>query len=375
MPRFAAVHWFVLGLVCASPSGVANNADQQQLKQLSEQIKRHQTALSQGQVKKDNQLKALRQSEKAVQESTVALRTSSEQLALAEQNLSQLARQQQALQQQRLQQQQELANQLRGAWMTGNHDSTALLLRKQDPKMRERIQIYYQYLNNARIQAITDVQSTESELASNTEQQQQWRNQQAALVALHQQQQAQLQKDIDQRARALAELQTDLQQQQQQLAQMQEDRDILAAAIDQALQVLQQDNDYSGLSRNNRLPWPMKARLSKGFGSHRQGQLSWDGWLFAGPSGQEITAVGDGRVIFADWLRGFGLVVVVDHGKDYLSLYGHAQALLKEVGDPVSSGEILALSGNSGGVDTPGLYFEIRHRGRAVDPKHFLTKS
>ncbi|WP_298440839.1 peptidoglycan DD-metalloendopeptidase family protein [uncultured Ferrimonas sp.] len=366
-----------LWLPMALPAYASDNVEQQQqqLQQLTKQIQRQQTALSQGQVKKNKQLKALRRSEKAVGGSTSALRQSAAKLAAAEQQLSKLQQQQTELERTRQAQQDTLATQLRSAWMSGNNDSAAVLLSNDDPAQLERMMVYYQYFNQARIDAIDAVKVTEQQLTQVALKQQQVRDQQEALHLQRQRQQQQLQKDLAERERALKNLQAQLQQQQQQLNRMQENRDVLAAAIEQALQLLTQSSGYPGLTDKGQLPWPMAARLAQGFGSHRQGQLKWNGWLLAAPSGREVKAIGDGQVIFADWLRGFGLVVVVDHGEEYLSLYGHAQALLKSVGEPVSSGEVLALSGNSGGVDKPGLYFEIRHRGRAVDPKHFLKKS
>ncbi|QIZ78262.1 murein hydrolase activator EnvC family protein [Ferrimonas lipolytica] len=358
-----------------SPSLFADATKQeQQLQQLTEQIQRQQTALSQGQVNKNKQLKALRNSEKAVSNSTKALRQSASKVAAADAQLSKLKAKQTELEQQRQAQQQQLAVQIRSAWMSGNNDGTAILLGNDDPAQLERMMVYYQYLNDARIDAIEVVKSTEIELAEVAQEQQLVRDKQAALHEQRQRQQQQLKKDLAQREAVLKDLQKQLNQQQQQLVNMQENRDVLAAAIEQALQLLAQSQSYNGLSNNGSLPWPIRAKLSKRFGSHRQGQLKWNGWLLTTSSGKEVKAISSGQVIFADWLRGFGLVVVVDHGEEYLSLYGHAQALLKQVGDPVSGGEVLALSGNSGGLDQPGLYFEIRHRGRAIDPKPFLKK-
>ncbi|WP_035387197.1 murein hydrolase activator EnvC family protein [Ferrimonas senticii] len=381
MPTYRWVNPLVAALlssaVAVAMPVAADDVEQQQrqLDKITEQIKRQQSALSKGQVNRDKQLKALRKSEKAVSNSTQQLRDSNRQLQQAETKLKQLQQQQTALEKQRQQEQQQLAQQLRGAFMSGNSDSGALLLGGDNPADLDRMLVYYQYLNDARIGAIDKVKATEAQLQQVAQQQQQVRDQQAALVQQQQRQQQQLKRDLDQRQLALDDLQQQLQQQQRQLAQLQGNRDTLAAAIDQALQLLQRNNNYPGLKANGSQPWPLSARISKAFGSHRQGQLTWNGWLMAAPAGREVQAIADGQVIFADWLRGYGLVVVVDHGEEFLSLYGHAQALLKQVGDPVSGGEVLALSGNSGGVEQPGLYFEIRHRGRAVDPKRYLSKS
>ena len=108
------------------------------------------------------------------------------------------------------------------------------------------------------------------------------------------------------------------------------------------------------------------------FGRIRQGQIKWKGIIIKGQLGSPIIAVHQGKVLYADWLRGFGLVTVVDHGDGYMSLYGHNQALLKQAGDNVDAGETIALLGQSGGQNYPNLYFEIRHKGQPVNPSSWL---
>jgi septal ring factor EnvC (AmiA/AmiB activator) len=98
------------------------------------------------------------------------------------------------------------------------------------------------------------------------------------------------------------------------------------------------------------------------------GELRWDGVLISAPEGQEVRAVHHGRVAFADWLRGFGLLLIIDHGDGYMTLYGHNQSLFKETGEWVEAGEPVALVGTSGGRARAGVYFGIRHQGRPVDP-------
>jgi septal ring factor EnvC (AmiA/AmiB activator) len=122
--------------------------------------------------------------------------------------------------------------------------------------------------------------------------------------------------------------------------------------------------------RRGHLPWPLlEGRLRASFGSSKEGsELTLDGVLLAANEGEEVRAVYDGRVVYADWLRGFGMLLVIDHGDGYMSLYGHNETLLKEVGEWVAAGEVIALSGNSGGRDEPVLYFAIRRNGEPLDP-------
>lgn len=120
------------------------------------------------------------------------------------------------------------------------------------------------------------------------------------------------------------------------------------------------------------LPWPARATVAHAFGSVRAASLSWQGWLMVGEEGTPVRAIHPGRVVFADYLGGQGLLLIIDHGDGYLSLYAHNQALLKRIGDAVERGEVVARIGNTGGVGRSALYFEIRHGGEAIDPRSWL---
>ena len=125
-----------------------------------------------------------------------------------------------------------------------------------------------------------------------------------------------------------------------------------------------------GLSKLKRkLNWPVRGRIQHSFGTKKQGYLKWKGVFLSAPIGRQVKTVHSGTILFSDWLKGYGLVSVVDHGDGYMSLYGHNQALLKSVGDRVEAGEPIALIGQSGGQTQSGLYFEIRHAGKAMNPK------
>ncbi|MGB6452473.1 MAG: peptidoglycan DD-metalloendopeptidase family protein, partial [Steroidobacteraceae bacterium] len=117
------------------------------------------------------------------------------------------------------------------------------------------------------------------------------------------------------------------------------------------------------------LAWPVAGRVAASFGQDRAGGLKWDGLLIDTARGAQVRAIYQGRVIFADWLPGLGLLLVIDHGNGYLSLYGHNERLYKKVGDQVAAGDSIAAAGDSGGSPRPELYFEIRKGDRPVDPR------
>jgi septal ring factor EnvC (AmiA/AmiB activator) len=126
-------------------------------------------------------------------------------------------------------------------------------------------------------------------------------------------------------------------------------------------------------SLRGQLRLPVRGELLAKYGSKRSDGPAWKGLFIGTPEGTEIRAIAPGRVVFADWLRGFGNLIIVDHGDQYLSIYGYNQAILKRSGDAVGMGEVIASAGNSGGLGQSGLYFELRHQGRAFDPLDWIS--
>lgn len=133
-------------------------------------------------------------------------------------------------------------------------------------------------------------------------------------------------------------------------------------------------NGYSGLKTNGSLRWPVQGPILISYGSPRTAELKWKGTLIGASEGTQVKAVAPGQVVYADWLDGFGMLLVIDHGRGYMSLYGHNQSLLRQVGQNVEQGEPVALVGDSGGQDRPGLYFEIRYQGEAINPTKWLAR-
>ena len=123
------------------------------------------------------------------------------------------------------------------------------------------------------------------------------------------------------------------------------------------------------------LEWPTRGRLTTLYGALKAVGLKWDGVIISAPEGQEVKSIHHGRVAFADWLRGFGLLLIIDHGDGYMTLYGHNQSLFKEIGEWVKPGETVALVGRSGGKGSAGVYFGIRYNGRPVNPQSWCRKA
>jgi septal ring factor EnvC (AmiA/AmiB activator) len=157
---------------------------------------------------------------------------------------------------------------------------------------------------------------------------------------------------------------------QQQLNKLKAEENNLTQALNKLAAMIKAEIDLTGLSKlKNRLSWPVKGKISHSFGTKKQGYLTWKGVLISAPISHQVSTIHNGTVLFSDWLKGYGLLTVVDHGNGYMSLYAHNQTLLKSVGDRVETGEPIALVGQSGGQSSSGLYFEIRHQGKALNPK------
>jgi septal ring factor EnvC (AmiA/AmiB activator) len=267
-----------------------------------------------------------------------------------------------------------LAKQIRSAYMTGNYDFAKMLLNQQDAANFERTITYYQYLNKARKSQIDnfnllvkDLQKVNANLIENQSDLKQLKSKQ-----LEQQQTLTL-NQIN-REKTLLSMQNAIESDEVKIAQLQINEKNLLEALTRAQQKVDKlDITLNGLSDfRGRLLMPAQGNLRKMFGRFRQGQIKWKGVVINGIAGNSVIAIHHAKVLYSDWLRGFGLVTVLDHGDGFMSLYGHNQALLKQAGEVVQAGEAIALLGQSGGQSRPNLYFEIRHKGKPINPVNWL---
>ena len=300
-------------------------------------------------------------------------------LSLTEQGINENRQQQYNLESEnkRLEQQKSklqtlLAGQLKSAYMTGSHDYSKMLLNQEHSATLERTLSYYDYFNKARITQIEALKKIIVQLAENQQSLEQKQQQLNDLFTQQTERLYALKATKEQRQNSLSQLNSALKQTQSAIAYLKENEQTLITMLSQ-LNEQQSESlvpvELIGLrSKKGKLPWPSKGHLKHRFGQRKHAGMNWKGVVIAAKTGDNVKAVQQGQVVFADWLNGFGWVIVVDHGLGYMSLYGHAQTLLKDVGDQVRSGESIALVGQSGGQADPGLYFELRHKGSAVDP-------
>jgi len=264
-----------------------------------------------------------------------------------------------------------LGAQLRSAYVAGRDEWLRVLFNGDDPARVGRRLVYAGYLGRQRAAAAAGVRERlEALRAAETRQSEE----QARLDGLRAElagRVAELDAARSERAAAVAALDRRIAGSRAQADQLRAEADALAelvAELTRALEDLPVDA-APFVARRGRLRWPVDGPVRRDFGDPRaEGRLRWQGLLLSVEPGTEVRAVHHGRVIFADWLPGMGLLAIVEHGEGYLSLYGHNRDLLRDVGDWVDPGDVLAHAGDSGGQNEAGLYFEIRKDGRPVDP-------
>lgn len=369
-----ALSLMVLVLSLGASLGYAQQRDE--LQDLQQQIKRKQQQLEQQLADARALQQQLRADELKIAGTAKALNSTQINLANNRQQQKQLKTEQKSLTAKRQQQQTLLGKQLRSAFTAGNYDYAKMVFNQEEAGKFERVLTYYQYLNKARLEQIEQFRTLVEELVQVNADLLDKQQQLESLQQTQQQQRQTLTGQQESRKQTLTALEKSIDSEAAQIEQLQINEQTLRKAIADAQRAAtQRPAELTGLANlQGKLQKPTKGRMRTLFGKTRQGQVRWKGVLFNGSAGDAVRAVHYGKVLFADWLRGFGLVTVLDHGDGYMSLYGHNQALLIQAGDTVEAGETIALVGQSGGQSSPNLYFEIRHKGEAVNPGKWFRK-
>jgi len=265
-----------------------------------------------------------------------------------------------------------LAQQVRLSYMTGREEFFKLLLSQENPASLGRMMVYYDYFNRARSARIGAVAAELQTLSLLTEQVVEVQGELDSVKSAEQAELAQLQRSRDDRQRLLVELQANVSATGSEIEQLREEErrlQQLLVELGELLAGFPVSSEEPFAQLRGRLAWPVRGRLASDYGQRRgAGPLTWNGVLLESVQGTPVRAIYHGRVAFADWLPGLGLLLIVDHGDGFMSLYGHNETLLKESGDRATPGEVIALVGDSGGRGQPALYFEIRYNGEPVDP-------
>ena len=344
---------------------------QEQIRQVSKSIKRIN-------LKKDVLIERLAVTEKKYGEIIWSLKTLKKQINQKQQRLKALHNEIKAQQIEIDELTKVLAEQIRSAYAMGRQERLKLMLNQQDPARSSRMMVYYGYINRARLEKLQAVKKGMLKLGEleglkilETERLEE-------IATQREIKKQKLAKTKSERNDLLAKLEKDANYQSRQLALLKNDE----KRIKRLIAGFQREMDDFPVDPGpvkpfaklkGRLVWPIKGRLVNRFGSKRA-DSRWDGVLIDAREGTEIRAVSRGRVLYSDWLRGYGLLTIIDHGSGFMSLYAFNQSLYREVGNWVEAGDVIATVGKSGGRRQSGLYFGIRKHGKPVDPVKWCRK-
>ena len=321
------------------------------------------------------------------------------QLATTEKNISRLTRERRSLRQQAEQQQQRLQEleseareltrtldrqrdslmkQIRAAWMEGDAPAIKVLLNEIDPDRIARTMTYYEYLSKDTVGRLEAFRKSLQELRSTQAAAQSARVELARTEEGVAKRQQELKASRQERQQTLAALNADIRNRRGEREELESDRkrlENLLEEVQQAINNIPSPNESQPFaSLRKKLPWPAQGRVLSRYGDrYADGKLRRNGLLIATGDEAEIRAIHYGRVVFANWLRGFGLITIIDHGDGYMTLYGHSSSLFTSPGDWVAAGEPIAQAGRTGGTDSPALYFEVRHNGKPDNPARWLA--
>ena len=366
-----------IALSWAPPLSADNNSEKRaQLKALKSRISALQSELNSKREQRGSAQKALREVETQLGELQRKLRDTNAAIGQQQQQLQSLNQRKLSLRDQQRKQQGLIEQQILAAYQLGQEKKLKMLLNQESPDKLSRTLVYYDYFNKARNEQIQSYLGTIKELdtlAPAIEQKAAELN--ASRDRLNEQKSVLASKQAE-REQTLAALDKQIGSRDQNLKAMQAEQDDLLkllSAIEEEVANISLPESYSPFStRRGKMSWPATGKHLNRFGSNRgDSSLTWNGIEIAANRGSEVKAIHHGRVVFADWLRGAGLLIILDHGDGYMSLYGHNESLLLETGDWVKAGDAIATVGNSGGRQAASLYFEIRKNGQPTNPSRW----
>ncbi|WP_198263250.1 murein hydrolase activator EnvC family protein [sulfur-oxidizing endosymbiont of Gigantopelta aegis] len=370
---------FCLPLSASAETQSKGQLKQQELNQLRQDISALKKQLKQQQSEKSELEQDIQKSEQSIANNARQLFSTQQQIAELNHQLSTLNNNLAQNNRQLITQQQLLSGQLQASYAIGRQEYIKLLLNQQDPATISRIMTYYDYFNEARSQQINKVntllqaivqEKQKISLLSQTLQDKQYQ--------LQQEQRAMQTKQAE-RSALVTLLNQDIVSKDKQLANLNKNKKNLTRLINKLKKALDDipslPTDQPFAKKRGKLYWPAKGKVKKLYDHWRSvGKVKWQGNIISGKEGTPVHTISNGRIAYSDWLRGYGLITIIDHGDGYMSLYGHNQTLLKEVGDWVENNEIIATIGNSGGIKRVGLYFEVRYNGKPSDPSLWCKK-
>jgi septal ring factor EnvC (AmiA/AmiB activator) len=375
----------VVALALSSPPATAQSGDTAkqratELKQLRARIKQLQQELNQTADLRDAEREELQRLDDRIGILVNAVRELDQEQRAQTSRLQKLKGRQRQVQRDLKRQRQGLVRHVRAAYAMGQQEYMKLLLNQDDPAAVGRVMAYYGYLGRARSQQIATTRVSLTELAQLEQQIAERTGELRKLRAAQMDRKRALVEVYTQRSQVLAALDRKVHGQTEEITRLRSAERRLQRLLDQLRTHLADIPGGPASERRFRnakgkLPFPTQGRILVRYGEPKRGrQLRWKGVLVGGDVGQDVISVARGRVAFADWLRGFGLLLILEHGDGYMTLYGHNQGLYAQVGDWVDTGQVIASLGNTGDVPQPGVYFEIRREGQPRDPLGWLRR-
>lgn len=363
----------------ASPPALAAKDPEADLARAKQRIGELQREIRADTQRRDKLSVRLRDSEEQVAAARARLDEARRRVRASDARLRELAAERTANEQRLEQEREALAAQLRAAYAAGQEEQLRLLLSEKDPAALGRMLVYYAYLGRARAGQIGEIETAVARIEALTKEQEAERARLAELEQEREREVAAVQAARREREQALAAVNAQLRSRSAALEKARRDAATLEKLVADLRRALQQaPAPPSGLPFERvrgRLPWPVPGKVVARFGQSRGGGLKWNGVLIAAERGAEVRAPYAGRIAYADWLPGLGLLLVIDHGGGYMTLYGHNEQLYKSVGETVAAGEVIASVGDSGGQARPELYIEVRKGTVAQDPHRWFKRS
>jgi len=358
---------------------------QEQLRELRGKIGALQKRLADTEESKSEAGDALKESERAISDANRSLHELAQHSRALNQRLAELHAEARRGDETLSSQQALLARLLYQQYLSGQAAPLRLLLNREDPNRIARQMHYFGYISRARADFISELRASLARLKELAHETEQKATELAAIAAEQTAQKRRLEQEKRARTLVLTRIAREIRQQQREISTLRRNENRLTRLIEQLGRIIARtpapqrprnerlpdgSGDGSPFERlKGRLSLPVRGELGNRFGSQRSdGGLTWKGLFISARSGEEVKAVAAGRVVFADWLRGFGNLLIIDHGGAYMSLYGNNETLYKRVGEEIRGGDAIATVGNSGGNPDSGLYFELRHQGKPLDP-------
>lgn len=359
--------------LCLAPH-TADAGKQEELKKLRQRIDALQHQLEKSTETRAEAADALRHSEHAISNSNRRLSEISRQRRTASAQLAQLQRRSARVREDMRGLQSRLSTLLYHQYLSGRQAYLQLLLEDSDPDQTARNLEYYRYISRAQAAWLAALRAKLAQLRTLTSEARHKNEELTSLQTDAADQRQALVRERSDRRQVLRRISARIRRQNREMGRLRRNENRLSRLVEKLSHIYRPSGESPFYTLKGKLAMPVKGRVTNRFGQTRpDGRMRWKGWFVRAPEGRAVKAIAGGRVVFSNWLRGFGNLLIVDHGKGYMSLYANNETLYKRVGDTITGGEVIATVGNTGGNQDSGLYFELRHDGKPINPAKWVA--